>query len=76
MSDSQRRSPGTPYSKEDPLVVELDKGEHQITSSWTDAHGDLPTTLGITRNNVTFLGKGKGETTILGGQQLRTLRPL
>jgi len=61
------RKPGIPYSKENPLVVELDQGEHQITSFWEDAHGDLQTTLGITRSNVTFVGKGKDETIILGG---------
>jgi len=62
------RKPGIPYSKENPLVVELDKGEHQITSSFT-RHGDgvCPTTLNITRNNITFVGKGKDTTTILGG---------
>ena len=56
------------YSKDNPLVVELDKGDHQITSSWTDQHGDIcPTTLGITRSNITFVGTGKDTTTILGG---------
>jgi len=62
------RKPGIPYSKEDPLVVELDKGEHQITSSWTDIRDDnYLTMLGITRSNIKYLGKGKDETTILGG---------
>jgi len=62
------RKPGLPYSKEDPLVVELDKGEHQITSSWTDQYVRVrQSTLGITRSNITYLGKGKDRTTILGG---------
>jgi len=62
------RKPGLPYSKEDPLVVKLDKGEHQITSSWADQYGvNLTTTLGITRSNVTFVGKGIDNTTVLGG---------
>jgi hypothetical protein len=62
------RKPGIPYSKDNPLVVELDKGEHQIASSWTDPYGiNCPTTLSITRSNITFAGKGKDETTILGG---------
>ena len=58
-----------PYTKENPLVVELDKGEHRISSSFTINYGDTvySTTLGITRNNVTFVGKGKDTTTILGG---------
>ena len=55
------------YSKDNPLVVELGKGEHQITSGWAPNGYNRPTTLGITRSNVTFLGKGKDETTILGG---------
>jgi len=63
------RKPGIPYSKEDPLVVELDKGEHQIASSWTPPgnHYERQTTLGITRSNITFVGKGIDTTTILGG---------
>ena len=59
-----------PYSKENPLVVELDKGEHQITSSWTDPEYIniiRTTTLSITRNNITFVGRGIDQTTILGG---------
>ena len=56
-------------------MVELDKGEHRITSSWTDiVHGDCLTTLGITCSNVTFLGKGKDETTVLGGFGIRDLQ--
>ena len=69
------RKPGIPYSKEDPLVVELGKGKHQITSSWTSSGGaNLLTTLGFTRSNVTFLGKGKDETKILGGFAIRDLQ--
>ena len=56
------RKPGIPYSKEDPLVVELDKGEHQITGNT-----NRPTELNITRSNITYLGKGKDSTTVLGG---------
>jgi hypothetical protein len=57
------------YTKLNPCVVLLGKGDHQITSSWTDPifGYDIQTTLGITRSNITFLGKGNGETTILGG---------
>ena len=46
----------------------MGKGDHQITSSWTDQFDQVfATTLGITRSNITFLGKGKDITTILGG---------
>jgi len=62
------RKPGLPYSKEDPLVVELSEGEHRITSQWTDSDGVVSSNvLGITRSNITLLGKGKKETTIIGG---------
>jgi hypothetical protein len=56
------------YTEASPLVVQLGKGEHQITSSWTGLGSfEYVTTVGITRSNITFLGKGKDETTILGG---------
>ena len=50
----------------------MGKGDHEVTSSWTDRGDDqddreLPTTLGITRSNITFIGLGKDTTTILGG---------
>ena len=58
----------TEYTKSNPLVVLLGKGEHQITSSWTSLYSDAhQTTLSITRSNITFVGKGKDTTTILGG---------
>jgi len=56
------------YTKLNPFTVLLGKGEHQITSSWTDTDGnEKATTLGTTRSNITFLGKGKDTTTVLGG---------
>jgi len=56
------------YTKTNPFVVLLGKGDHQITSSWTSSHGsEIATTLEITRSNITFLGVGKDVTTILGG---------
>jgi len=56
------------YTKLNPFIVLLGKGDHQINSSWTDPGGfEFATTLGITRSNITFLGKGKDATTILGG---------
>jgi len=56
------------YTKLNPFVVLLGKGDHQITSSWTPpGRYERPTTLGITRSNITFFGAGKDTTTILGG---------
>jgi hypothetical protein len=56
------------YTKLNPFIVLLGKGDHQITSSWTDEDGDeTATALGITRSNITFLGTGKDTTSILGG---------
>merc|ERR1711865_347306 len=56
------------YTKLNPFIVLLGKGNHQITSSWTGSGGrEFATTLGITRSNITFVGTGKDTTTILGG---------
>ena len=59
------------YTKASPLVVELDKGEHQILSRWLPPGiiraGNGANNLGIKCNNITIVGKGIGETTILGG---------
>ena len=60
------------YTKLNPFVVLLGKGDHQITSSWTDAHFgqfgvEYATTLEITRSNIKFVGTGQDTTTILGG---------
>jgi len=67
------------YTKLNPLAVLLGKGEHEITSSWADPEtradpGDnedeeleYATMFGITRSNITFLGKGIDTTTIFGG---------
>jgi len=56
------------YTKINPFSVLLGKGEHQITSSYTNQYGsEYSTTLDITRSNITFFGVGKDITTILGG---------
>jgi len=60
------------YTKINPFVVLLGKGEHQITSNWTAPNNingvdEFASTLSITRSNITFLGKGIDTTTILGG---------
>ena len=60
------------YTKASPFVVLLGKGNHEVTSSWTDEYGHLhETMLAITRSNITFLCKGKDTTTILGGFAIR-----
>ena len=47
----------------------MGKGDHEITSSWTDPiyDSECATTLGITRSNITFVGTGEVTTTVLGG---------
>jgi hypothetical protein len=65
------------YTKLNPFVVLLGKGEHQITSTWIDPDEEddedgynepfeQAATLGITCSNVTFVGTGKDTTTVLG----------
>jgi len=62
------------YTKLNPFVVLLGKGDHQITSSSTDEDGDeVATTLTITCSNITFVGTGKDTTTILGGFLIQNL---
>jgi len=57
------------YTKSNPFVVLLGKGDHQITSIWIDPEDgtEYATTLDITRSNITFIGTEKNTTTILGG---------
>jgi len=62
------------YTKINPFVVLLGKGDHQITSTWTTSGGtEYLTTLNISRSNITFLGTGKDTTTILGGFRIENL---
>jgi len=62
------------YTKLNPFIVLLGKGDHQITSSWTNQYGRVrQTTLVITRSNITFIGTGKDTTTILGGFRIDNL---
>ena len=56
------------YTKLNPCVVLLGKGDHEITSSWTDGGGEeISTILAIICSNITFVGEGIDTTTILGG---------
>ena len=62
------------YTKINPFLVLLGKGDHQITSSWTSSNGhEYATTLGITRSNITFVGTEKDTTTILGGLHIENI---
>jgi len=71
------------YTKLNPFVVLLGKGDHQINSSWTDPveqddeddefDDEYTPTLELTRSNITFLGTGKDTTTILGGFRIHNL---
>ena len=55
--------------------LDVPKGHHEVTSSWTSPRGSVfQTTLGITRSNITFIGQGTGETTVLGGFGIRNVQ--
>ena len=48
--------------------VLLGTGDHEVTSTWTNPDGNVrQKTLVITRSNITIIGLGIGETTLLGG---------
>jgi hypothetical protein len=62
------------YTKLNPFVVLLGKGEQQITSSWArPCDMDHATTLFLTCSNITFVGTGKDTTKILGGFRIENL---
>jgi len=54
------------YTIVDPLQIQLDKGVHEIVG-YTDEHGYNRTAVNVTCSHITFVGKGKDQTTILGG---------
>ena len=47
------------YTKVDPLKIQMDKGVHEIVGN--------NKVLNVTCNHITFVGKGKDHTTLLGG---------
>jgi len=49
------------HTKTDPLKILLDIGVHEIEA------GNYGKTLNVNRSQITFVGKGKDQTTILGG---------
>jgi hypothetical protein len=51
-------------TRENPVKVEVGEGDHVMVGVDTD-YGSVNTH--VTCNNITFVGKGKGKTTILGG---------
>jgi hypothetical protein len=60
------------YTEADPLKVEMDKGVHEITDSnyvpdSEDDDGSYDKTMLIPCSHITFVGKGKHQTTIRGG---------
>jgi hypothetical protein len=60
------------YTKLNPFVVLLGRGDHPITTHPTYG-SEYATMLTITRSNITFLGAGKDTTTISGGFRIDNL---
>jgi hypothetical protein len=67
-------------TEKDPLRIVLDKGVHEISESDYPGNdsdsddefvADYYKKLHITRSHITFVGKGKDQTTILGGVDVR-----
>jgi hypothetical protein len=54
------------YTETDPLKIQMDKGVHEIVG-YTDEHGTHYKRVNVTCSHITFVGKGKDHTTILGG---------
>ena len=57
------------YTKESPIKIELGEGEHEIVG------GDYGR-MEVTCNCITFVGKGKDQTTILGGFKVNNKKML
>jgi hypothetical protein len=54
------------YTEADPLKIQMDKGVHKIVG-YTDEDDEHHTVVNVTCSYITFVGKGKDHTTILGG---------
>ena len=54
------------YTTDDPLKIQLDEGVHEIVG-YTDEHGFHRKRVNVTCSHITFVGKGKDQTTIRGG---------
>jgi hypothetical protein len=53
-------------TRANPVKVVVGEGEHEMVGVDTD-YGSVNTNTHVTCNNITFVGKGKGKTTILSG---------
>jgi hypothetical protein len=53
------------YTETDPLKIQMDKGVHKIVGY--TKHGTHYKSVNVTCSHITFVGKGKDQTTILGG---------
>jgi hypothetical protein len=54
------------YTIVDPLQIQLDKGIHEIVG-YTDENDNHHMAVNVTCSHITFVGKGKDQTTIRGG---------
>ena len=65
---SLRKIGGTTTTTVTKVVLELARGVHEITETWTTPAGIThEQTLAFPWNNISIVGKGEAETTILGG---------
>jgi hypothetical protein len=58
------------YTETDPLKIQMDKGVHEIVG-YTDEYDTHYKSVKVTCSHISFIGKGKDETTILGGFRVR-----
>jgi len=54
------------YTQTDPLRIQMDKGVHEILGK-TGGRGNQDVTVDVTCSHITFVGKGKDQTTVRGG---------
>jgi hypothetical protein len=57
------------YTETDPLKIQMDKGVHKIVG-YTDEDDKHHMAVNVTCSHITFVGKGKDQTTIRGGFQV------
>jgi hypothetical protein len=59
------------YTEADPLKIQMDKGVHEIVGYFEDEYDERSeyrtTLVKVTCSHITFVGKGKDQTTIHGG---------
>jgi hypothetical protein len=59
------------YTIVDPLQIQLDKGVHEISVGYTDEDDKHHTAVNVTCSHTMFVGKGKDQTTIIGGFRVK-----